>query len=112
MENKEIWQVYIIKCKDKTLYTGITKDIAWRLRLHNCGKASKYTRGRGPFKLMAISTFIAKSEALKIEEIIKSFPKEKKILQLLKISLRMEKEKIENLPKIGWDGNFASYKGS
>lgn len=49
---KEIWFVYIISCKDKTLYTGITNNIQKRLNDHGNGNGAKYTKNRGPFTLM------------------------------------------------------------
>ena len=42
------WTVYILQCRDGTLYTGITDDLQRRLRAHQEGKGAKYTRGRGP----------------------------------------------------------------
>jgi len=49
---KQPWFVYIISCKDKTLYTGITNNIKKRLSNHTNGKGAKYTKNRGPFTLM------------------------------------------------------------
>jgi putative endonuclease len=49
---KADWQVYILKCGDGSLYTGITTDIEQRLTTHNAGKGAKYTRGRLPVKLL------------------------------------------------------------
>ena len=48
----EIWFVYILRCVDGTLYTGITKDLARRCQQHNDGAASRYTRSRRPVKLV------------------------------------------------------------
>ena len=45
------WYVYILRCGDHTLYTGITDDVARRLEAHRAGKGAKYTRGRGPLEL-------------------------------------------------------------
>ena len=45
------WTVYILECRDGTLYTGITDDLDRRLKAHNAGKGAKYTRGRGPVVL-------------------------------------------------------------
>jgi|TARA_B110000495_G_C22492677_1_gene303197 putative endonuclease len=50
--NKNPWFVYIILCKDKTLYTGITNNIEKRLSDHTKGNGAKYTKNRGPFTLM------------------------------------------------------------
>ena len=46
------WIVYIIKCSDGSLYTGITINLQRRMFLHGQGKGGKYTRGRGPFRLI------------------------------------------------------------
>lgn len=45
------WVVYILECRDGTLYTGITDDLDKRLKAHNSGRGAKYTRGRGPVEL-------------------------------------------------------------
>ncbi|MDC0422982.1 GIY-YIG nuclease family protein [Methylophilaceae bacterium] len=50
--NKKSWFVYIILCKDETLYTGITNNIEKRLSDHTKGNGAKYTKSRGPFTLM------------------------------------------------------------
>ncbi len=42
------WWVYVLECRDGTLYTGCTDDIPRRLEAHNAGRGAKYTRGRGP----------------------------------------------------------------
>lgn len=46
------WFVYILRCKDESLYTGITVDVAKRLVVHNAGKGAKYTRSRLPVVLV------------------------------------------------------------
>ena len=50
MEDK--WELYILLCGDGTLYTGIARDAEKRLKLHESGKGAKYTRGRGPLRLV------------------------------------------------------------
>ena len=50
MENT--WKLYILRCGDGTLYTGITTDVEKRLEAHRTGKGAKYTRGRGPLELV------------------------------------------------------------
>ena len=45
------WYVYILRCGDGTLYTGMTDDVQRRLDAHRAGKGAKYTRGRGPLEL-------------------------------------------------------------
>ncbi len=73
------WTLYIIKCRDGSLYTGITTDLAKRLKRHNEGKAAKYTRGRRPVKLVHSELFDNVSLARKREIEIHSFPRKKKL---------------------------------
>lgn len=75
---KENWFLYILKCNDGSLYTGITKDIGRRLKMHNDGKASKYTRTRRPVELSYQENCGTRAQALVRECRIKSFSKEKK----------------------------------
>lgn len=65
------YYVYILKCKDNTLYTGITTDLVQRINKHNQGTGAKYTRGRTPVQLMYYESGYTKSEALKREISIK-----------------------------------------
>ena len=71
--------VYIVKCKDDTLYTGWTTDIENRLAKHNQGKGAKYTRSRYPVALQYLWEFATKEEAMKKEWAIKRLPREKKL---------------------------------
>jgi putative endonuclease len=72
MENKtEIWFVYIIRCSDNTLYTGITNSLEKRMVSHNQGKGAKYTRGRGPVQVVHLEEYPSRSEATKRESAIK-----------------------------------------
>jgi putative endonuclease len=66
-----MWWVYIIRCADSTLYTGISTDVRARVEEHNLGKGAKYTRGRGPCVLVADRYAGTKSNALKLEHHIK-----------------------------------------
>lgn len=79
IETYQKWYVYILKCSDGTLYTGITNNLEKRIKKHNEGKGAKYTRGRGPVALVKSFTFNSKSEASKIEYQIKRLPKEEKL---------------------------------
>lgn len=65
------WVVYILECRDGTLYTGITDDLERRLRAHNQGKGAKYTRGRGPVTLRYQEQCADHSAALRRERAIK-----------------------------------------
>lgn len=70
--------VYILRCGDNSLYTGWTTDIERRLRQHNKGTASKYTRSRLPATLVYYEELSSKIEAQKREFEIKQFSKSKK----------------------------------
>ncbi|WP_082235841.1 GIY-YIG nuclease family protein [Halobacillus massiliensis] len=70
--------VYMIRCKDQTLYTGYTNDLDARLRKHAEGKGAKYTRGRGPFMLEYLEVYESKGEALKQEYKLKQFSRGQK----------------------------------
>ena len=72
------WYVYILRCADGTLYTGITTDVHRRLQQHRSGKGAKYTRGRAPLELVYQESCIDHSQALKREWEIKALPREEK----------------------------------
>jgi predicted GIY-YIG superfamily endonuclease len=75
------WFVYILRCGDGTLYTGITIDLARRCEQHNGGTASRYTRSRLPVALVYQESQPSQSLALKREAAIKSMSRlEKKSL--------------------------------
>ena len=65
------WHVYILRCADGTLYTGIATDVTARLATHNAGKGAKYTRGRLPLALAYQEAAENHSAALKREHAIK-----------------------------------------
>ncbi len=70
--------VYIVLCRDNTLYTGWTTDINRRLKAHNSGKGAKYTRARRPVRLVHLEAYPTKSEALRRERAIKRLTAAKK----------------------------------
>lgn len=70
--------VYILECSDKTYYTGWTKDLEKRIKIHNDGKGAKYTRGRRPVKLIYFENFNDKIEAMKREYKIKQMSRKEK----------------------------------
>jgi putative endonuclease len=79
------WVVYILRCIDNSLYTGITNNIEKRLAAHNQGTAAKYTRSRRPVVLSAKSRLLCRAEAMRVEIKIKRMPKEKKIAAINEI---------------------------
>lgn len=76
----ECWKLYILRCGDGSLYTGITVDVEKRLKAHRTGKGAKYTRGRGPLELVYREDCGDHSAALRRELQIKAMPREEKML--------------------------------
>lgn len=72
------WFVYILRCRDESLYTGITVDINRRLEEHNRRNASRYTAARHPVRLVYLEPAGSRSSALKREAEIKSWEKKEK----------------------------------
>lgn len=70
--------VYIVRCKDGSLYTGYAKDPAARLARHNSGKGAKYTAGRRPVTLVFTQRFRSLGRALKREYELKQWTRAKK----------------------------------
>lgn len=73
------WTVYILRCRDGSLYTGITNDLPKRLKAHAAGNASKYTRSRLPVRLAYQEVRRSKSAALKREAAIKRLRRQTKL---------------------------------
>ena len=65
------WQVYVLRCGDGTLYTGIARDAEARLRQHEAGKGARYTRGRGPLAMVLLEAAATHGDALRREAAIK-----------------------------------------
>ena len=74
----ESWWIYILRCGDGTLYTGITTDVEHRLSMHRSGKGAKYTKGRGPLTLVYSKACGDHSQALKEEYRIKGLTRAEK----------------------------------
>ncbi|ALM56027.1 MULTISPECIES: GIY-YIG nuclease family protein [Staphylococcus] len=72
--------IYIVKCKDGSLYTGYAKDIEKRVEKHNKGQGAKYTKIRRPVELVYQEMFDTKSEALKREYEIKTYSRQQKLV--------------------------------
>jgi putative endonuclease len=78
------WLVYLLRCSDGSLYTGITNDLPKRLKAHAAGRASKYTRSRLPVRLAYSEPQKSKSAALKREAAIKKLRRPEKELLVVK----------------------------
>lgn len=72
------WKLYVLRCGDGSLYTGITTDVEARLQAHRSGKGAKYTRGRQPLELVYSEECGTHSDALKREFAIKGLSREEK----------------------------------
>ena len=72
------WTVYILRCGDDTLYTGITNDLPRRLAAHRAGKGAKYTRGRSPLALLYAEAQPDRSAASRREAAIKALSRAEK----------------------------------
>jgi putative endonuclease len=73
------WHVYMLRCADQSLYTGITNDLTARLDTHNAGKGAKYTRGRGPVELVYAEPVADQGSALRREAELKRWPRRAKL---------------------------------
>ena len=78
------WYLYILRCGDGTLYTGITTDVEKRLETHRTGKGAKYTRGRLPLELVYRESCGSHSDALKREIAVKRMTRREKEALLTK----------------------------
>ena len=76
---EKTWKVYILRCGDGSLYTGITTDVQARFAAHSCGKGAKYTRSRRPVIPVYTETCGDHSVALKRELEIKAMSREQKL---------------------------------
>ena len=72
------WYVYVARCADGSLYCGIARDVAARIAAHDAGKGARYTRGRGPLKLLAVRRCRTKGKALRVEYAIKQLSRPQK----------------------------------
>ena len=73
------WVVYILRCGDDSLYTGITDDLQRRLKAHESGKGAKYTRGRGPLTVVYTEQQTDRAAASRREWEIKHMTREQKL---------------------------------
>ncbi|MBQ9109703.1 MAG: GIY-YIG nuclease family protein [Oscillospiraceae bacterium] len=73
------WWVYLLRCADGSLYTGITTDVERRTAQHNAGTGAKYTRSRGPVVPVFREEGPTKGEALRREAAIKRLPRQEKL---------------------------------
>ena len=73
------WFVYMLRCSNGCLYTGITTDVQRRLKVHNSGKGSAYVRAHRPAKLIALTASESRSAASRLEYSVKSLSRSQKL---------------------------------
>lgn len=98
VDKKERAYIYILECKDGTLYTGWTNHLEERVQCHNMGKGAKYTKVRRPVQLIYYEEFHTKQEAMKREYAIKQLTRKEKLLIVEKKTMRV-KERCDNINK-------------
>jgi len=76
------WFVYVVRCRDGSLYTGISTDVERRVAAHNAGTGARYTRPRRPVVLVHLELRRSRSTALRREAAIKSLSRAEKMRML------------------------------
>ena len=79
MRAREPWFVYLARCADDTIYVGVALDVAARIAVHDSGRGARYTRGRGPLRLLARHKCATKGDALPLELALKRLPRPRKL---------------------------------
>lgn len=80
--------MYLVRCADDSIYTGISNDVAARLAMHDRGKGARYTRGRGPVTLLVAFRCATKPRALQVEYAVKRLPRAAKLELATRRTLR------------------------
>ncbi len=73
------WFVYVVRCRDGSLYTGIARDVNARVAKHNQGRGARYTRGRRPVAIVHVERKRSQVLALRREAAIKALPRKAKL---------------------------------
>jgi putative endonuclease len=74
-----VYYVYVVLCEDGTFYTGYTRNLEMRMKLHTNGKGARYTKTHKPKKIVHVERFNSRSEAMKREKRIKKLSHEQKL---------------------------------
>ena len=77
-EPKDPWFLYIVECKDGSFYTGITKDLKRRIKMHNDGKGAAFTRSRRPVEMIYQELVSSRARALVREFKVKALSRKQK----------------------------------
>ncbi|KAF0127012.1 MAG: putative endonuclease [Elusimicrobia bacterium] len=89
--NKKLWTVYIVRCANGSLYTGITNDLAGRIADHNAGRGAKYTAAFGPVALAWKKRKRDRSSASKLEAALKKLTRPEKEALISRPNARFSK---------------------
>ena len=73
------WYVYVAECSDATLYVGIARDVTARIAAHDAGRGARYTRGRGPLRVLATRACATHGNALRLELALKRLSRAEKL---------------------------------
>jgi len=73
-----VWYVYLVRCSDGTLYTGITNDVERRVAQHNAGRGARYTRSRRPVVVVHVEPHPSRGDALRREAALRRLPTDEK----------------------------------
>jgi putative endonuclease len=73
------WFVYMAECADGTVYVGIARDVPARIAQHDAGRGARYTRGRGPLRVIATRACANKGDALRLEMALKRLARPEKL---------------------------------
>lgn len=77
--NMARWFVYVVRCRDGSLYTGVSTDVAGRVAVHNSGRGARYTRARRPVVVVHVERKQSRGNALKREAAIKALSRAQKL---------------------------------
>ena len=80
-----MYYLYLLQCRDNSIYTGITNDLAGRFKKHKEGRGGSYTRSHGAKKIIYTEEYKTKGEALKRELEIKGWRRKQKLLLISKV---------------------------
>ncbi len=73
------WFVYVVRCRDGSLYTGVSTDVGARVATHNAGRGARYTRARRPVMLVHVERKRTRSSAQRREAALKKLPRTEKL---------------------------------
>ncbi len=96
--DSEPWFLYVLECRDGSLYTGITNNLERRLKMHQDGRASRFTRTRLPVQLRYHEPCRGRTQALLRECAVKSLPRAKKVELIQSQPVRKTKRPKKRIP--------------